>query len=81
MQRKKFANRAHHVHISLLHTNNDITVSQMVSVQILLPSWGVVSGNLALTIILHRNYLFIHLFQFILLKKFSNTKEIWLYEN
>lgn len=40
----------------------------MVSVQILLSSWGAVSGNLALTIIFFCNYLFIHLIQFILLK-------------
>lgn len=49
MQRQEYDNRLQHIHISLLYTNKNTTMLKSVSVKILLSSYGVMDGNLLVT--------------------------------
>ena len=49
MQRQEYDKRLQHIHISFLYTNKNTTVSKSVSVKTLLSSYGVMEGNLLVT--------------------------------
>lgn len=49
MQRQEYDKRLQNIHIYFLYTNKNTTVSKSVSVKILLSSYGVMEGNLLVT--------------------------------